>query len=113
MIATVSDQLDQGGGKQHLPNLLAQTTRAPLSGWGAVVRAWNGLGGRIIAAIQDRAERKHLAAPGPIGDFYRAGGNSLLYQNLPLGQDDLHSLLDVPYFSFICLCLSMFVSFYV
>lgn len=49
----------------------------------------SGLGGRIVTSIQDRAERKRLVAPGPIGDFYRAGGNSLLHKNLPLGQDDL------------------------
>ena len=53
------------------------------------MRPWSGLGGRIIAAIQDRAERKPLAAPGPIGDFYRAGGNNRLHDDLPLGKDDL------------------------
>lgn len=53
------------------------------------MRLWNGLGSRIIAAIQQRAEHKRLNAEGPIGDFYRAGGNRLLYDNLPLSQDDL------------------------
>lgn len=53
------------------------------------MRPWNGVGGRIIAAIQQRAERKRLNAEGPIGDFYRAGGNRLLYDDLPLSQDDL------------------------
>ena len=53
------------------------------------MRPWSGLGGRIITLIQDRAERKLLAADGPIGEFYRAGGNSLLYVDLPLRQDDL------------------------
>ena len=53
------------------------------------MRPWSGLGGRIIAAIQDRAERKRIAAPGPIGDFYRAGGNNRLHDDLPLGQDNL------------------------
>lgn len=51
--------------------------------------AWSGFGSRIIAAIQNRAERKRMAAGGPIGDFYRGGGNSQLYLDLPLCQDDL------------------------
>lgn len=50
---------------------------------------WNGLGSRIITAIQQRAERQRLNAVGPIGDFYRAGGNRLLYDDLPLCQNDL------------------------
>jgi FkbM family methyltransferase len=53
------------------------------------MRGWSGLGSRIVATIQDRAERKRLAARGPVGDFYRAGGNDLLYVDLPLSQDDL------------------------
>ena len=53
------------------------------------MRPWRGLGGRIITAIQGRAERKRQAAPGPIGDFYRAGGNCLLYEELPLDEEDL------------------------
>ena len=52
------------------------------------MRLWSGLGSRIVTAIQQRAERKRLNALGPIGDFYRAGGNRLLYDDLPLGQDD-------------------------
>lgn len=48
-----------------------------------------GFGSLIIAAIQDRAERKRLAASGPIGDFYREGGNNLLHNDLPIGQNDL------------------------
>ena len=53
------------------------------------MRSWNGLGGRIITAIQDRSERKRQAAPGPVGDFYRAGGNDQLYEDLPIRQNDL------------------------
>ena len=53
------------------------------------MRPWSGLGGRIITLIQDRVERKRLAADGPIGEFYRAGGNNLLYVDLPLTQEDL------------------------
>lgn len=53
------------------------------------MRPWSGLGGRIITAIQDRSERKRLAASGPIGDFYRAGGNDLIQDDLPLEQDGL------------------------
>ena len=51
--------------------------------------AWSGLGSRVVTAIQGRAERKRLAASGPIGDFYRGGGNIQLYAELPLTQDDL------------------------
>ncbi len=52
------------------------------------MRLWIGLGSRIVTAIQQRAERKRLNALGPIGDFYRTDGNRLLYDGLPLGQDD-------------------------
>jgi FkbM family methyltransferase len=53
------------------------------------MKPWSGLGSRIIAAIQARAKRKRLTTPGPAGNFYRAGGNDLLYADLPVGQDDL------------------------
>jgi FkbM family methyltransferase len=51
-------------------------------------RPWSGLGIRIVSAIRVRQTRKRLRQPGPLGDFYRAGGNALLYTGLPLNQDD-------------------------
>jgi len=51
--------------------------------------AWSGLGSRIIATIVHRAERKRLQAEDSSGDFYRHGGNALLFENLLLCQDDL------------------------
>ncbi len=54
-----------------------------------MIRAFSGLGGRVVAAIQLRAARKRLTASGPIGDFYRGGGDSQLYSDLHLCQDDL------------------------
>lgn len=49
---------------------------------------WRGLGARIVTAIESRAARKRLNMRGPIGDFYRRGGNALLYEDLPLGEND-------------------------
>lgn len=46
-------------------------------------------GERIIRAIEDRRERKRKQSPGPIGDFYRAGGCDLLYADLPVVDEDL------------------------
>ena len=37
------------------------------------------LGQRIVNAIEARRDRKRKSAPGPHGDFYRHGGNELLY----------------------------------
>ena len=51
--------------------------------------AFSGFGSRVVAAIQARAKRKRLTASGPIGDFYRGGGNNQLYADLHLCQADL------------------------
>lgn len=48
-----------------------------------------GMGTRIVAAIERHWERKRQRLPGPLGDFYRHGGNAQLYDDLPLGQDEL------------------------
>ena len=53
------------------------------------MRAWGGLGSQIIDSIEQRAACKRLQAEGPLGDFYRQGGNEQLYVDLPLSQDDL------------------------
>lgn len=37
------------------------------------------LGQRVIDAIEGRRDRKRRARPGPIGDFWRDGGNAMLY----------------------------------
>ena len=37
------------------------------------------LGERIINTIESRRDRKRKSAPGPHGDFYRNGGNELLF----------------------------------
>ena len=67
----------------------SRTTHSATTVRGVIMKPWSGLGGQIIAVIKDQALRKRLAADGPIGDFYRAGDNILLYVELPLGQDDL------------------------
>ena len=46
------------------------------------------LGDRIINLIQDRAQRKRINTPGSVGEFYRAGGKALLFNDLPLTKDD-------------------------
>jgi FkbM family methyltransferase len=46
------------------------------------------LGKRIINAIEARRERLRKSAPGPHGDFYRNGGNDLLY-DLPVSTGSL------------------------
>ena len=50
---------------------------------------WQGLGSRIRDAIQANTQRKRLTTSGPIRDFYRGGGNTQLYADLHLCQDDL------------------------
>lgn len=47
-----------------------------------------GLGERIIQAIERRRDRKQKAASGPHGDFFRSGGNELLY-DVPVSTGDL------------------------
>lgn len=42
---------------------------------------------RIISAIEDRRARRLSRLPGPIGDFHRAGGNTLLWRDLPLSAE--------------------------
>lgn len=43
-----------------------------------------GLLTRLTSAIDDRRARRLARLPGPIGDFHRAGGNTLLWRDLPL-----------------------------
>ncbi len=52
------------------------------------MRPWSGLGSRIVTAIEQRQDRNRLSDPGPMGDFYRNGGNALLYAALPLTETD-------------------------
>lgn len=46
------------------------------------------LGERIINAIERRRDRRRKSSPGPYGDFYRNGGNELLY-DVPVGAGGL------------------------
>jgi FkbM family methyltransferase len=46
------------------------------------------LGETILSFIKNRRQRKLQALDGPLGDFYRAGGNALLY-DLPVQTGDL------------------------
>lgn len=47
-----------------------------------------GLGEQIIIAIEARRDRKRKNAREPYGDFYRHGGNELLY-DMPIKSGDL------------------------
>lgn len=47
-----------------------------------------GLHSTLIRLLQARQDRARLARKGPIGDFYRAGGNELLHA-LPVTTDDV------------------------
>lgn len=47
-----------------------------------------GIGERIVGAIERRWERKRRGMPGPLGDFYRNGGNEQLY-DVPVITGDL------------------------
>lgn len=49
----------------------------------------SGLGNRIVSAIQHRQHRKRMSGSAPLSQFYRNGGNDLLYSDLPLTEDDL------------------------
>lgn len=49
---------------------------------------WRGLGERTVATVERLQVRRRLTDPSPLGDFYRAGGNALLYQDLPLTDTD-------------------------
>jgi FkbM family methyltransferase len=51
------------------------------------------IGVTIETALHQWRKWRRDRAPGPIGDFYRAGGNNALYENLPIKSDDL--VLDV------------------
>jgi FkbM family methyltransferase len=42
----------------------------------------------MVKAIDERQRRKQKKIPGPLGDFYRMGGNNLLYENLPVSETD-------------------------
>lgn len=42
------------------------------------------LGQKIIDAIENRRDRKRKSQAGSIGDFWRNGGNDLLYSDLPV-----------------------------
>jgi len=53
------------------------------------MKPWSGLGMRIVAAIEARQRRLRLRDPSALGDFYRAGGNALLYEELPVSETDL------------------------
>lgn len=46
------------------------------------------LGERIVGAIEKRRDRRRKNMPGPHGDFYRHGGNELLY-DLPVSTGSL------------------------
>ena len=48
-----------------------------------------GIGRLLESALVRNRERKRLRMSGPIGDFWRAGGNVLLSRDLMLGDDDL------------------------
>lgn len=48
-----------------------------------------GIGRLLENALAGKRERRRLRTSGPIGDFWRAGGNVLLSQDLMLGDDDL------------------------
>jgi FkbM family methyltransferase len=52
------------------------------------MKPWNGFGNRIVAAIEARQVRNRLRDPSSLGDFYRQGGNTLLYMGLPLTETD-------------------------
>lgn len=53
------------------------------------MKPWSGLGMRIVAAIEARQRRLRLRDPSALGDFYRAGGSTLLYEELPVSETDL------------------------
>jgi len=42
------------------------------------------IGQKIIDAIEQRRDKKRKSQPGAIGEFWRSGGNDLLYSNLPV-----------------------------
>lgn len=46
-----------------------------------------GLGEFLVSTIRRRQERHKLSQQGPIGDFWRAGGNALLTANLPVDSE--------------------------
>lgn len=48
-----------------------------------------GIGERIEAGLNRYREWRKLSATGPIGDFYRSGGQEQLYRGLPIEPDDL------------------------
>lgn len=47
------------------------------------------IGDNIISFITNRREKMRKSATGPVGDYYRAGGNKLLTSNLKLSSDDV------------------------
>ncbi|MDG4595651.1 MAG: FkbM family methyltransferase [Candidatus Contendobacter sp.] len=47
-----------------------------------------GIGERIVGTIERRWERNRMRLPGPLGDFYRNGGNEQLY-DVPVITGDL------------------------
>ena len=47
------------------------------------------MGEIIVKRIEARQERLRLSDSGPLGAFYRAGGNNLLFKDLPISKDDL------------------------
>jgi FkbM family methyltransferase len=48
-----------------------------------------GLGEQLERFIQDRRRRRVQADQGPHGSFHRAGGNDLLFQDMPVSSDDV------------------------
>ena len=48
-----------------------------------------GIGSAIQKALEARRTRKQLSAPGPIGDFWRAGGQTLLWERQPIDSSSL------------------------
>lgn len=48
-----------------------------------------GIGSRVEHAIRRYREWRNRSAAGPLGEFYRSGGNQLLCRDLPVGSGDV------------------------
>jgi FkbM family methyltransferase len=53
------------------------------------MKIYNNIGSKIINAIEFRRHKILMTQNTPLGDFYRAGGNSLLYKNLYLNDGSI------------------------
>jgi FkbM family methyltransferase len=95
------------------------------------MKPWSGLGTRIVMAIEARQQRLRLCDPTALGEFYRSGGNALLYDRLPVSDTDVvmdvggyhgdwtagmlarygcHSELFEPTPAFVGICMSLFAA---